>query len=234
MILSIIVPAYNEEKYIIDSLKNLKHNLEKISFDYELIVVNDGSIDNTLNLLNENPNLYTKLFNHNKNRGKGEAVKTALRACNGEYVLFHDADLEYDSANIIDFIELINLTKPDLIIGSRKNYKKYARSHNIYNYFGNRFISFLFNVINNTTFTDIYSCYVCFKRKLINPNNLITVGWEQHAEILTKIVNNSKLFYEMPINYNGRTLEEGKKIRAYHMISVIISIIRFKFFKQKI
>ena len=231
MKLSIIVPSYNEEKYIIVSLQNLKHNLEKVFSDYEIIVVNDGSTDNTLNLLNQNPNLYKKLFNHDKNRGKGEAVKTALRECGGEYIIFHDSDLEYDSENISDFIKLINSTRPDLIIGSRKNYKNYARSHNIYNYFGNRFISFLFNIINNTTFSDIYSCYVCFKRKLINPDNLKTVGWEQHAEILTKIVNNSKLFYEIPINYNGRTFEEGKKIRAYHMINVIISIIRFKFFK---
>lgn len=231
MKLSIIVPAYNEEKYIIDSLKNLKQNLEKFSSDYELVVVNDGSSDNTLNLLNENLDLYQKLLTHEKNQGKGEAVKTALRVCKGEYIIFHDADLEYDSNDIIDFINLINSTKPDLIIGSRKNYKKFTRSHNIYNYFGNRFISFIFNIINNTTFTDIYSCYVCFKKKLINPDKLITVGWEQHAEILTKVVNNSKLFYEIPINYNGRTIEEGKKIRPYHMISVIVSFFRFKFFR---
>jgi glycosyltransferase involved in cell wall biosynthesis len=212
-------------------LSNLKKNLEKFSSEYELVVVNDGSIDRTLDLLNQNPDLYHKLLNHQKNKGKGEAVKTALKKCEGEYIFFHDADLEYDSNDIIDFINLINFTKPDLIIGSRKNYKKFARSHNIYNYFGNRFISFLFNIINNTTFSDIYSCYVCYKKNLIDPDNLVTVGWEQHAEILTKVVNKSKLFYEIPINYNGRTIEEGKKIRPYHMISVIVSLFRFKIFK---
>ena len=77
--------------------------------------------------------------------------------------------------------------------------------------FGNKFLTFLFNVLNNTTFTDIYSCYVIFKANLIDADNLSTSGWEQQAEILSKVVANSKSFYEVPINYYGRTYQEGKK-----------------------
>ena len=88
----------------------------------------------------------------------------------------------------------------------------------------------LFNLIYNTTFTDIYSCYACFKKNLISNENLKTVGFEQHAEILCKVVKNGKKFYEVPISYNGRSHEEGKKIKFYHIFSVLFRIVieRFK------
>ena len=98
-----------------------------------------------------------------------------------------------------------------MIIGSRFHYNKYIRSHYFLNKVGNFIITNLFNIIYNTTFTDIYSCYVVYKKDLINHNELKSVGFEQQAEILGKVVRNGKKFYEVPINYNGRTFEEGKK-----------------------
>ena len=94
----------------------------------------------------------------------------------------------------------------------------------------NKMITFLFNIIYNTTFTDIYSCYACFKKELLNNQSLKTVGFEQQAEILCKIVKKGKKFYEVQINYNGRSHEEGKKIKFYHIFPVIIQIFKGKFF----
>ena len=87
-------------------------------------------------------------------------------------------------------------------------------------------MSFLFNIFFNTTFTDIYCCYFCFKKKLIDPKNLKTYGFEQQAEILAKCVKNSNSFYEVPVNYSGRSALEGKKIKFYHVFSVIKEIIK--------
>ena len=145
--------------------------------------------------------------------------------CDGKYIIFQDADLEYDPNDFLKFFKLIEKFNPDLIIGSRLNYSEYTRSYNILNKFGNKLITFLFNIIYNTTFTDIYSCYVCFKKDLLNINSLKTVGFEQHAEILCKVVKKGKKFYEVPINYNGRDYEEGKKIKFYHIFGVIFQII---------
>ena len=94
---------------------------------------------------------------------------------------------------------------------------------------GNKFITFLFNIVNNTTFTDIYSCYVVFKTNLINPKELSTSGWEQQAEILSKVVSRGRSFYEVPVNYYGRTYEEGKKIKTIDFFRYTYNIIRYRF-----
>ena len=109
-------------------------------------------------------------------------------------------------------------------LGSRFNYSGYTRSHNILNKVGNHILTFFFNLFYNTTFTDIYSCYLCFKRELLDPSHLKTDGFDQHAEILSKTVKKGDRFYEVPISYNGRSHAEGKKIKFYHFFSVILRI----------
>ena len=133
--------------------------------------------------------------------------------------------MEYDPLDINKFIKIINRFKPDLIIGSRFNYSEYTRSHNFLNKLGNELITFIFNLLYNTTFTDIYSCYACFKKDLLDEGNLKTKGFEQHAEILCKVIKKGEKFYEVPISFNGRTHKEGKKIRWYHIFKVITTII---------
>ena len=114
----------------------------------------------------------------------------------------------------------------DGIIGSRFVYSSYTRSHNILNKIGNIILTFTFNLLYNTTFTDIYSCYFSFKKSLLNINELRTNGFDQHAEILCKVIKNGKKFYEVPINYNGRNASEGKKIKFHHFFLVLFEIIR--------
>ena len=224
LLISILVSVYNEEKTILDVLKRLS-DIKKFGHSIEIIVINDGSSDNSEKIINENKHLIDKLISNETNRGKGYSIKKGLELSNGKYIIFQDADLEYDPNDFLKFFKLIEKFNPDLIIGSRLNYSDYTRSYNILNKFGNKLITFLFNIIYNTTFTDIYSCYACFKKDLLNINSLKTVGFEQHAEILCKVVKKGKKFYEVPINYNGRNYEEGKKIKFYHIFGVIFQII---------
>ena len=226
--LSILIPVYNEEKTLLNILERI--NECKIdSFDFETIIINDGSDDNTLNIIKENSNLYDKLINLDKNRGKGFAIKSGLKIATGDYVIFQDADLEYDPKDFIKFTNLINKFPVDIIIGSRFNYSDYTRSHNIANKLGNHILTFFFNLLYNTTFTDIYSCYLAFRKDILDIDKLKTDGFEQHAEILCKIVKKSNRFYEVPINYNGRSVKEGKKIKFYHFFTVIYRILIERF-----
>ncbi len=224
LLISILVSVYNEEKTILDVLKKLS-DIKKFGYSIEVIVINDGSTDNSEKIINDNKHLIDKLISNETNKGKGYSIKKGLELSNGKYIIFQDADLEYDPNDFLKFFKLIEKFNPDLIIGSRLNYSEYTRSYNILNKFGNKLITFLFNIIYNTTFTDIYSCYACFKKDLLNINSLKTVGFEQHAEILCKVVKKGKKFYEVPINYNGRNHEEGKKIKFYHIFGVIFQIL---------
>mgnify|MGYP001421512928 CR=1 FL=1 len=222
--LSIIVPAYNEENSIIKILEKVA-KVEIEGVNKEVIVIDDCSTDKTLNLLEKNKNLYDALIKLPKNSGKGEAVKKGLMKASGQYVLFQDADLEYDPKDYKKLLEPVLLLDADLVIGSRFLASQLTRVYYFWHKVGNKFITLLFNVLNNTTFTDIYSCYIIFKADLINPNNLLTSGWEQHAEILSTIVSKSSSFYEVPVNYYGRTYKEGKKIRPHNAINVLLTII---------
>ncbi len=228
--LSVLIPAYNEEATIIEILEAV--NAQSIDgVRLEVIVVDDGSKDRTVELLEANPGLYAKLIKQPRNGGKGAAVKAGLQQASGDYVLFQDADLEYDPADYARLLKPALTFDADVVMGSRFVAPEFTRVSYFWHKVGNRFITLMFNVFNNTTFTDVYSCYLLFRRTLVDPDNLKTAGWEQHAEILSKAVAAGKAFYEVPISYRGRTYDEGKKIRAHHAISVIWTIIRMRLFR---
>ena len=226
--LSIIIPAYNEEKTIISILDKVnKVTIEGI--EKEIIVVDDCSQDRTLDLLKKNNNLYNLLIKLNKNGGKGAAVKKGLSKATGKYILFQDADLEYDPNDYVKMVQPVLRFNADVVMGSRLSAPQFTRVYYFWHKIGNRFITLIFNILNNTTFTDIYSCYLLFKTDLIKPRELVTNGWEQQAEILSIIASKANSLYEVPINYYGRTYEEGKKIRARNVISVLLTIFLRKF-----
>jgi glycosyltransferase involved in cell wall biosynthesis len=229
MTVTVIIPNFNEEKTIIEILKRV-NNQKSEYMDMEIIVIDDCSTDRSKELLKENPNLYTKLIELDKNLGKGGAVKEGLLNASGEYILFQDADLEYDPTDYKKIFRIIKDYDADVIIGSRFLSPEHTSVHYFFHKLGNRFITGLFNFIYNTTFTDIYSCYLCFRKELVDPLKLKSNGWSQQAEILATSVNKSKIFYEVPISYSGRTFEEGKKIKARHTFSVIYMIIKKRLF----
>ena len=229
MVISIIIPAFNEEKTIIEILKRVNRQTNK-GIELEIIVIDDSSTDSTKELLISNSDLYTKFISLEKNLGKGGAVKEGLKIASGTYILFQDADLEYNPQEYPKIFKMIEDFDADVVIGSRFLSPEFTRVHYFFHKTGNRIITGLFNLIYNTTFTDIYSCYLCFRRELIDPLKLKSNGWSQHAEILATAINKSKIFYEVPISYSGRTFEEGKKIKARHTFSVIYMIIKKRLF----
>ena len=222
--LTILIPTYNEEATILELLGRVAE--QKIDgVEIETLVIDDGSRDGTVALLEENSGLYTKLIKRLRNGGKGAAVKDGLREAKGDYVLFQDADLEYDPAEYVRLLMPVLKHEADIVMGSRMLAPSFTRVSYFWHKFGNRLITFVFNILNNTTFTDIYSCYLLYRRDLVAADELVTEGWEQHAEILSRAVAKAKIIYEVPITYYGRTYEEGKKIRAHHAIAVLWTIL---------
>tara|TARA_B100000401_G_scaffold431200_1_gene366937 strand:- start:258 stop:956 length:699 start_codon:yes stop_codon:yes gene_type:complete len=228
--LSIIIPVFNEEKTILEILKKIKESLSGEN-NYEVIVIDDGSRDNTLKLLENNKSLYNKLIINEINKGKGFAVIKGIEASEGKYIAFQDADLEYDPIEFNNILKIFNEMDADIVFGSRINYKNYTRSHNFLNLIANKSLTLYFNILFNCTFTDIYSCYLSFRRDLINTEKLKCYDFGQQAELLCQIIKKSKKNYEIPINYNGRSKEDGKKIRWYHFFSVIYQITKARLVK---
>jgi glycosyltransferase involved in cell wall biosynthesis len=225
---SVLIPVYNEEATILDILTRVRAQaIDGVGI--EVVVVNDASKDRSLEKLQSRPDLYDVLVSHDTNGGKGAAVRSGLRKATGDYILFQDADLEYDPVEYANLLLPVLRFQADVVMGSRFLAPRYTRVHYLWHKIGNQFITGLFNVMNNSTFTDIYSCYLMFRRQLIAADELRTNGWQQQAEILGLVVRRSHAHYEVPISYHGRTYAEGKKIRAHHTLGVLWAIIATRF-----
>jgi len=227
--LSIIVPVYNEEATIVEILEMVRAQ-EFDGVETEFVVVVDGSKDATVALLEANPDLYSHLIKLPRNGGKGAAVKAGLGQASGDYVLFQDADLEYSPEDYAKLLKPVLAFDADLVMSSRFAAPEFTRVAYFWNKVGNLLITLFFNVLNNTTFTDIYSCYMLFRRDLVPAGGLRRMGWDQHAEILSIARKNAQNIYEVPISYHGRTFKEGKKIRAHHVFGVLRTIFYCRFF----
>jgi glycosyltransferase involved in cell wall biosynthesis len=228
--LTVLIPAYNERATI---LKLLGHVAEQKNdgVRMEVLVVDDGSEDGTIELLEQNPALYTKLIKRPRNGGKGAAVRDGLREATGEYVLFQDADLEYDPCDYGKLLKPVLDFGADIVMGSRLVASPCTRVSYFWHKVGNNLITLTFNLLNNTTFTDIYSCYLLYRRELVDADSLVAEGWEQQAEILSRAVAKASSMYEVPIRYYGRTYAEGKKIKAHHAIAVFWTILVRRLFR---
>ena len=165
--ISIIIAAFNEEKTIEKILISINNNKNN-NYTFEIIVVDDGSTDNTLNILYSIPQLYSKLIQQENNQGKGSAIKEGMLNSSGDYILFQDADLEYEPDDYPKLLSMIDKFDADLVIGSRFIAPEYTRVFYFWHKVGNRLITLIFNLLNKTTFTDIYSCYVLFRKSLLN------------------------------------------------------------------
>ena len=161
IIISILIPAYNEESTIIELLNSVQKEIKLFKeVSFEIIVIDDCSKDRTNQLLIENGNLYNKLITLKTNLGKGGAVLKGLEESKGNYILFQDADLEYSPVDYKVMIQPIIDFDAEVVIGSRFIAPQFTRVHYFWNKIGNRILTFIFNIMNNTTFSDIYSCYL--------------------------------------------------------------------------
>jgi len=227
--ISVLIPAFNEDATIIELLEKVRaQDLEEVAF--EIVVVDDGSTDGTAELVSLRPDLYDQFVKLPKNLGKGGAVKAGLGVATGDYVLFQDADLEYDPSEYATLLKPVLRFDAEIVLGSRFIAPEYTRVHYFWHKVGNRLITLAFNLFNNTTFTDIYSCYLMYRRDLLEPGELVTNGWDQHAEILSRIVRRAEVIYEVPISYHGRSYAEGKKIRGRDAVSVVWMIFKRRLF----
>ena len=219
---SIIIPIFNEEKTILKILEKIEKIKSKL--DLEIVVVNDGSTDNTKQLLENNPQHFNTVKHLNQNLGKGKAIIEGINLSTKDFIFFQDADLEYEPNDLLKFVEIAEKNSAELVMGSRFTSNTRSILH-FWHMLGNKFITVLFNLLNNTTFTDIYCCSCLFKKKNLPVSKLKSFGWGQQAEILTYLISNTVKIYESSVGYNARRYEEGKKIRYYHVLEVIYWII---------
>ena len=202
---TILIPAYNESATIIELLETVASQQPE-GFALEVLVIDDGSTDGTGDLLDARPDLYTRLIKRTENGGKGAAVVNGLAEATGDYILFQDADLEYDPNEYSKLFAPISRFGADVVIGSRFIAPEYTRVSYFWHKFGNRMLTFVFNIFNNTTFTDIYSCYLLYRRDLVDARELKAMGWDQHAEILSIAVARGKAFYKLTADTSKYTL----------------------------
>ena len=221
--LTILIPCYNEQSTINQVLQHMR--LLKDQIDFELIIINDGSTDGTFDIIKSGNYDIKEFITLEKNSGKGQAIIEGLKITSTEYVLIQDADLEYNYKDIAEMWNVVVEHSADVVMSTRLNGGRVSRVHYFWHKVGNRIITLAFNLLNNTTFTDIYSGYIIFKPKLLSTDELVFKRWGQQAEILTFLVRSSSKIYESPIAYFGRTYKEGKKIRFSAIFSVGFAIL---------
>ncbi len=217
--LTILVPTYNEELTILDTLKKLLELPEQvIPLHVEVIVIDDCSTDKTAHMVSSFvgnasfDGISFKLLNHERNWGKGRAIRTGIASASGDVLIIQDADLEYDSYEIPSVIDPILQGKADVVYGSRFMTKKASRVLYFYHYLANKCLTFLSNLFTNMNMTDIETGYKAFRADILYNMILSSNRFGFEVEVTAKIAKINCRVYEVPISYYGRTYEEGKKI----------------------
>ena len=226
--ISIIIPVFNEEKFIIESLK--KVNLQKQKFDLEIIVVDDCSTDKTRKLLEDNKNLFDVIIFKEINEGKGSAIKLGINKATGEYVLVQDADLEYSPEDYVKMFTPIE-NGADVVYGSRFKGSEAKRLIYFFHRIANFLITLLVNILTNINFSDVECGYKLIRTKLIKQINLKENSFAFEVELTMKLAKLPIKFYEVGINYDGRKYEEGKKIQMKDGFIAIYKIVYYFLFK---
>tara|TARA_B100000780_G_scaffold203701_1_gene144583 strand:+ start:1550 stop:2260 length:711 start_codon:yes stop_codon:yes gene_type:complete len=234
MKISIIIPIFNEELTILKVLKKIKEVQDNIQGDFEILVVNDGSTDDTNKILKENKNLYDKLINININLGKGNAINEGFKSSTGDIIIIQDADLEYNPEEYQKLLTPFQKYNADVVFGSRFRSSEINRVLFFWHSIANKFITLTSNVFSDLNLTDVETGYKVFKKDIIKKINIEEKRFGFEIEITHKIANlkpKPKIF-EVGISYNGRTYEEGKKIGIKDAFRAMYCIIKFGFIKK--
>ncbi|HUD10521.1 MAG TPA: glycosyltransferase family 2 protein [Candidatus Saccharimonadales bacterium] len=232
-LLSILVPVYNEEATI-------KEIIEKITSlpikNYEVLIVDDKSKDKSKEIIEKfsqkfnKPNVKLKILTHDKNSGKGAGIKSGLELAKGEYFIIQDADLEYDPADIPDLLKSAIEDDHTVVYGSRFMGK--IQGMPLANNYANRLYNFLLRRLYNTSITDMHTCYKLVNTKLMLDLEMSSEGFDYATELISKLLRRSVAIHEVPINYNGRSKKEGKKIGVKDGIDCAYMILKYRFGKS--
>jgi glycosyltransferase involved in cell wall biosynthesis len=221
--LSVVIPVYNERQWIQEVLRRV----QDVEIPKEIIIVDDCSTDGTREILKNLKEPGVRVVLHERNQGKGAALRTGFLHAAGDVVLIQDADLEYDPADYPRLLEPILDGRADVVYGSRF----IGESHRVlyfWHYLANMALTTLSNMFTNLNLTDMETCYKVFRREVLTSLRLRSDRFGIEPEITAKIarLKNCRI-YEVPISYSGRTYEEGKKIGLKDAFSALYCIVRF-------
>jgi len=228
--LSIIIPVYNEAPTIERLIASVM--AVNIGLARELVIVDDFSRDGTreiLGTLSAPPGATLKVLLHEKNKGKGAAIRTGLEQVTGEILLVQDADLEYDPADYPRLLEPILTGRADAVFGNRFH----GGAHRVlyfWHYNANKFLTFLSNLLTNLNLSDMEVGYKVFRTEIMRKIKLTSDRFGFEPEVTIKAAKTKCRIYEVPISYHGRTYEEGKKITWKDGVAALYFLIKYKFF----
>jgi dolichol-phosphate hexosyltransferase len=220
--LSILTPVYNEEASVVRALKNA------FAVDYpgevEFVVVNDGSTDGTAAELESLTDARLRIIHHERNQGKGAAIRTAASNATGDYVVILDADMEYDAADIPNLIRPVIEGRAEVVYGNRQ-----FGSHSSFSFWyvmGNKGVTLAANIIYNSYISDVETCFKLMPLALYRQLDVKSTGFGMEAEVTGKLLRRRIRPYEVPISYHARTREEGKKITAWDGVEALAILAR--------
>lgn len=234
--LSIIIPVYNEEKTVGVLLKKVIDVKLPLGFKKEIILIDDGSRDKTFSVLSKIRNKKIKIFQHDKNYGKGTAVRTGLRYVKGDYIIIQDADLEYNPNDYTKLLQPILQKKTEVVYGTRlKNYplRLWGKNKTILplHLIGNKFLTFMTNMLYKSKLSDMETCYKLFTKNVLSVLDLQSNRFEIEPEITAKILKKRFSIYEIPIQVSPRTHKEGKKISWKDGFKAVFALVKYRFYE---
>lgn len=223
----IIIPVYNEEKTI-ENILEIIENTDFCNLEKNLIIVDDYSTDATREILKRYEDKYTVIYKE-KNGGKGSAVNVGFENAKSDIVIIQDADLEYNPSDYASLLKLIIEGEADVVYGSRflgTPFKDFM----FLSYVANKFLTLLTNILYGTKLTDMETCYKAMKREYVKGMNIKSNKFDLEPEITAKLVKKGAKIKEVPIKYNARSYEEGKKITYKDGLMAIRALFYFRFF----
>ena len=228
-LISVLVPLYNEEEYVGASLERVLNATLPEGHSLDIVVVDDGSTDGSAEVVEKLAQRCSqiRLVRHPVNRGKGSAIRTALQHARGEFAIIHDADLEYDPKDFIKLLQPLVDGKADAVYGSRFQVAGERRVLYFWHSLANRVLTTLCNMASNLNLSDMETCYKAFRTGLVRTIPLRSERFGIEPEITIKLGQRQVRIYEVPINYHGRTYDEGKKIGLWDAVKAMLVILRY-------
>ena len=228
MKLTVVIPVYNE----VDTLLHLIDRVQDVALDKEIVLVDDCSTDGTRDLLRKTtfPGNVRVLY-HERNQGKGAALRTGFAAAAGDVVIIQDADLEYDPQEYPKLLKPIIEGRADVVFGSRFAGGETHRVMYFWLFMGNKFLTLCSNAFTNLNLTDMETCYKVFRREVLTKITVEENRFGFEPEITAKIAKMKVRIYEVGISYDGRTYEEGKKIGWKDGVRALWCIVKYNWFR---